>query len=127
MNYREARFLAGVFESAKIGSVELVQAWFSYLPEAEDLATAKIFEAAVREGHVSLLGWLLGEAKLTDKQMISNTINTNANVVQWLHQQFPNHKLTVSFDKLVEQWTGPDALAFMKDTWSRKRQSRRSK
>lgn len=120
--YREARFLAGVFDSAKVGSVELIQAWFSYLPEAKDRGIAKIFEAAVREGHVILLEWLLAEGKLTDKHMISSAINTNPHVIEWMQKHFPNDKLTVSFDKLVGRWTGPETLGFIKDVWSRRKQ-----
>lgn len=115
--FLEARFLTGVFESAKIGSVELIQAWFTYLPEAKDLATPKVFEVAVREGHVHLLQWLLDEKILEDKHMISSTPVAHASVVKWLQERFPQVKLTISFDKMVERWTGPEALAFMQTAW----------
>lgn len=125
--YRELRFLAGVFESAKLGSIELIQAWFTYFPEAEALATPKIFEVAAREGHVQVLQWLLDQGKLNDKDMISNTLNSRANVIEWLRERFPSTKLTISIDQMVEQWTGPEALAFMKDIWKRKRQFKKIK
>lgn len=79
--FLEARFLAGVFESAKIGSVELILSWFTYLLEAQDLAMPKIFDVAVREGHVHLLQWLLVRGSLQDERMIANAPNTNASVV----------------------------------------------
>lgn len=125
--YRELRFLVGVFDSAKLGSIELIQAWFTYFPEAEDLATPKIFEVAVREGHIHLLQWLLDQGKLKDKTMISTAFNSRANVIEWLRERFPSLKLTISIDQMVEQWTGPDALAFMKDIWKRKRQFKKIK
>lgn len=120
--FLEARLLTGVFESAKIGSVKLIQAWFTYLPDAQDLATPKIFEVAAREGHVHLLQWLLDENRLQDELMISSAPITHASVVEWLQEQFPKFKLTVSLDKMVERWTGPEALAFMQTVWRNKTQ-----
>lgn len=101
VQYRKARFLAGVFQSAKIGNLELIKAWFVYLPDAADQATPKIFNAAVREGRVHLLQWLLDEGKLNDEAMVSSAINTQANVVEWFRQQFPKVKITISFAKMV--------------------------
>lgn len=82
--FLEARFLAGVFESAKIGSLELILAWFTYLPEAQNLAMPKIFDVAVREGHVHLLQWMLAQGSLPDELMIAEAPNTSASVVEWL-------------------------------------------
>lgn len=123
--FLEARFLAHVFESAKIGSVELNFAWFTYLPDAQDLANPRIFEVAVREGHVHLLQWLLAEESLNDEHMIANVPNSNAIAIEWLREHFPQIKLTISFDKLVERWTGATALTFMQTLWSQKKQYRK--
>lgn len=57
-----------MLESAKKGSADLIRAWSTYLPEAENMAIPTIFEVTVREGHVRLLQWLYDKRKLRVKK-----------------------------------------------------------
>lgn len=57
-----------MLESAKKGSADLIRAWSTYLPEAENMAIPTIFEVTVREGHVRMLQWLYDKRKLRVKK-----------------------------------------------------------
>lgn len=115
--FREARFLFGIAEAARQGSIELIRAWCVYYGEDEAGATRKIYEVAAREGHVHVLRWLLEIGQLNDHKLVQETAYSSPPVVFWLREQFPELTLTISFDEMAKQ-PGAETLAFMQYVFS---------
>lgn len=124
--FRKARFLLGVEGAAKQGNIELIKAWHLFYSDEESEASKKIYEVAVRNGHIHVLDWLYEGGKLANDAMTKVIIGipySRADVICWLHDRFPALKLMISLVNVAGR-SDSDSMALLNWVYDRKQHFR---
>lgn len=119
---RKARFLLGLEEATKQGNIEMIRTWNSFYSNADGEASSKIYEVAVRKGHVNVLDWLYERGQMTSEAMtevIGRIPYSRANTIFWLHDRFPALKLMISLVNVAAR-SDSDSMAFLDWVYARR-------
>lgn len=121
---RQLRFLLGVTDAAIQGNIGSLEVWLAYFPKADNVFIKKVYEIAIRKGHVHLLEWLRARKALdqneSTKALITSFSYSRPTVVYWLHSHFPALRLSISIENVAKRSSEEGSLAFLEWLWSRK-------
>lgn len=122
---RRLRFLLGITDASVQGNIGSLEVWLAYFPSADSVIIKKVYEIAIRMGHVHLLEWLHALKALVydecTKTLITSFTYSRPCVVYWLHAHFPALRLSISVENVAKRSSEEGSLEFLEWLWDRKR------